>query len=389
MFCGLIKLERLPLYLRKRLEGSSHPSDRHSHERFLNNADGQRISKTVDGVTTEFIYAGDILAGQKTGDDILMWIYDNNGSYIGFTYNGVEYYYVYNLQGDVVAITDSTGTIVAKYEYDTWGEVQYEANYNGTVNIAVINPIRYRGYYYDSERGLYYLNSRYYDPFMCRFLNADLQLNSQDGMNGMNVFAYCVNNPLMFSDPCGTCIHRWYLLGLVDCKNCKAKKATKKVEEAKKRVIYDVPAYTQGDTNLCWAYCQVMYDCYNNGEKLTQRQADTKAKEIAIAKHGSDYDRSAFPDNCGPETVNINDIELLFDILKSAGPVYAYYSNGFGAHMVVVTGVDLNTGTVYTNNPAYGSGAQSFDEFVDCYTRKAGEYQWGTDLEKIYLINNY
>lgn len=108
MFCGLIKLERLPLYLRKRLEGSSHPSDRHSHERFLNNADGQRTSKTVDGVTTEFIYAGDILAGQKTGDDILMWIYDNNGAYTGFTYNGVEYYYVYNLQGDVEAITDAS-----------------------------------------------------------------------------------------------------------------------------------------------------------------------------------------------------------------------------------------------------------------------------------------
>ena len=72
------------------------------------NADGQRISKTVDGVTTEFIYACDILAGQKTGDNILMWIYDNNGAYIGFTYNGVEYYYVYNLQGDVEAITDAS-----------------------------------------------------------------------------------------------------------------------------------------------------------------------------------------------------------------------------------------------------------------------------------------
>ena len=167
------------------------------------NADGQRISKTVDGVTTEFIYAGDILAGQKTGDNILMWIYDNNGSYIGFTYNGVEYYYVYNLQGDVVAITDSTGAIVAKYEYDTWGEVQYEANYNGTVNIAVINPIRYRGYYYDSERGLYYLNSRYYDPFMCRFLNADGYVTTGQGVTSFNMFAYCGSNPVNRVDPTG------------------------------------------------------------------------------------------------------------------------------------------------------------------------------------------
>ena len=130
-----------------------------------------------------------------------MWIYDNNGSYIGFTYNGVEYYYVYNLQGDVEAITDSTGAIVAKYGYDTWGEVKTTWSAAGTGNIAQINPIRYRGYYYDSERGLYYLNSRYYDPFMCRFLNADRQLNSD--ILGNNLFIYCGNNPVMFCDPTG------------------------------------------------------------------------------------------------------------------------------------------------------------------------------------------
>ena len=167
-------------------------------------ADGKRTSKTVDGVTTEFFYAGDILAGQKTGDNVLMWIYDNNGAYIGFTYNGVEYYYVYNLQGDVEAITDASGAIVAKYGYDTWGEVQYEANYNGTVNIAQINPIRYRGYYYDSERGLYYLNSRYYDPFMCRFLNADGAVSGVGGdVQGYNLFAYCMNNPVNMNDTDG------------------------------------------------------------------------------------------------------------------------------------------------------------------------------------------
>ena len=167
------------------------------------NADGQRISKTVDGVTTEFIYAGDILAGQKTGDNILMWVYDNNGSYIGFTYNGVEYYYVYNLQGDVEAITDSTGAIVAKYGYDTWGYVEYEFNYNGSINIAEINPIRYRGYYYDSERGLYYLNSRYYDPFMCRFINADGYVTTGQGVTSFNMFAYCGNNPVNRADDTG------------------------------------------------------------------------------------------------------------------------------------------------------------------------------------------
>ena len=127
----------------------------------------------------------------------------NNGSYIGFTYNGVEYYYVYNLQGDVEAITDAEGTIVAKYEYDEWGYVEYELNYNGAVNISEINPIRYRGYYYDSERGLYYLNSRYYDPFMCRFLNADGYVTTGQGVTSFNMFTYCLNNPVNMYDPNG------------------------------------------------------------------------------------------------------------------------------------------------------------------------------------------
>ena len=168
------------------------------------NADGQRISKTVEDVTTEFFYAGDILAGQKNGDNVLMWIYDNNGSYIGFTYNGVEYYYVYNLQGDVEAITDATGTIVASYTYGAWGSSISVKNYttNG-VNIAEINPIRYRCYYYDDETLFYYLNSRYYDPGICRFINADGYVTTGQGVTSFNMFAYCGNNPVNMADPTG------------------------------------------------------------------------------------------------------------------------------------------------------------------------------------------
>ena len=71
----------------------------------------------------ESIYAGDILAGQSTDGNVFAWIYDNNGKYIGFTYNGSEYYYIYNLQGDVEAIADATGTIIAKYLYNVWGTI--------------------------------------------------------------------------------------------------------------------------------------------------------------------------------------------------------------------------------------------------------------------------
>ena len=128
-----------------------------------------------------------------------MWIYDNNGSYIGFTYNGVEYYYVYNLQGDVEAITDASGAIVAKYGYDTWGEVKTTWSAAGTGNIAQINPIRYRGYYYDAETKLYYLKSRYYDPELGRFMIIDdISYLDSDTINGLNLYAYCGNNPVWY-----------------------------------------------------------------------------------------------------------------------------------------------------------------------------------------------
>ena len=92
-------------------------------------------------------------------------MYDDNGTYIGFTYNGTEYYYIYNLQGDVVALANSTGTIIARYTYGPWGTVDAVTDNAGNdissnaSHIANINPIRYRGYYYDTETGFYYVSS--------------------------------------------------------------------------------------------------------------------------------------------------------------------------------------------------------------------------------------
>ena len=103
---------------------------------------------------------------------------------------------------DVLAITDTEGSIVANYEYDTWGKVL-----TADTSIAQQNPLRYRGYYYDNETGYYYLQSRYYDSEICRFINADIPEISQmsKGLtNGVNIFAYCNNNPINNSDPTGT-----------------------------------------------------------------------------------------------------------------------------------------------------------------------------------------
>ena len=106
------------------------------------------------------------------------------------------YYYVLNLQGDVVKLVDGGGTSVASYAYDAWGNILASSG-----SMAEKNPLRYRGYYYDSETGFYYLQSRYYDPATRRFINADVyaSTDSSDAVS-CNMFAYCNNNPVLLED---------------------------------------------------------------------------------------------------------------------------------------------------------------------------------------------
>ena len=143
--------------------------------------------------------------------EILDFIYDESGRPFALIYtNGaddpVTYYYVLNLQGDVVALTDDTGAIVAEYVYNAWGEKLHILDSDGneitsSSNIAIINPLRYRGYYYDTETGWYYLQSRYYDPVNHRFINADTYASTNPtNAIACNMFAYCNNNPAILSD---------------------------------------------------------------------------------------------------------------------------------------------------------------------------------------------
>ena len=114
-------------------------------------------------------------------------------------YNNTLYYYVLNAQGDVVRIVNSSRSTVASYTYDPWGKI---ISSSGT--LADINPLRYRGYYYDSETGFYYLQSRYYDPEIGRFINADSYASTDaTGLLSTNMFAYCENDPVNRSDPSG------------------------------------------------------------------------------------------------------------------------------------------------------------------------------------------
>ena len=153
--------------------------------------------------------------------DTLYFSYDATGNPMSVLYNGTDYYYTVSLQGDVTAILNTSGTAVVEYTYDAWGNVTaYTAagNSPGSTTLVYRNPIRYRGYVYDTETGLYYLQSRYYSPEIGRFINADIYAATGQGLIGNNMFAYCNNNPVIGCDPLGTCFHRLDFWN--DCSNC-------------------------------------------------------------------------------------------------------------------------------------------------------------------------
>ena len=127
------------------------------------------------------------------------FLYDESGNAYSFVYNGTQYYYVRNLQGDVVKILNTSGAVVASYTYDAWGKVSNSGNI-----VGLYNPIRYRGYYYDTDTGFYYLQSRYYDPAIKRFINADGYINANGDILGFNMYAYCGNDPINHIDKTGT-----------------------------------------------------------------------------------------------------------------------------------------------------------------------------------------
>ena len=131
---------------------------------------------------------------------------------MGFKTGGKVYYYVYNLQGDVTHIVDESKNIVATYRYDPFGKI---LNLSSLTSIGKLNPFRYRGYYYDTESNLYYLNSRYYNPEIDRFINADGQLSTGQDVLGTNLYAYCANNPVFRTDAGGNKWYHWALGGAI------------------------------------------------------------------------------------------------------------------------------------------------------------------------------
>ncbi|MBP1919340.1 RHS repeat-associated core domain-containing protein [Youngiibacter multivorans] len=145
------------------------------------------------------------MTNTATGSDKIHYSYDASGNLFSMNLNGTEYYYVRNAQGDITGLIDNAGNLVVSYTYDTWGKlISTTGSLAGTLGVK--NPYRYRGYRYDTETGLYYLQSRYYSPEWGRFVNADdsgiLEVD-QDSLIENNLFVYALNNPVNMNDSTG------------------------------------------------------------------------------------------------------------------------------------------------------------------------------------------
>ena len=173
------------------------------------NDSGKRIRKTVNGVTTDFYLDGSAILMQTPSDGSRIdFFYDDKGNVFAMKYQNEMYFYRKNLFGDILGILDSHGTELVKYEYNSWGKLLNLTDYSSN-GLGRRNPFRFKGYYYDEELGMYYLNSRYYDPEVGRFISPDTTdiLEVQDDLYDKNLYAYCDNNPVMRIDSSGAVWH--------------------------------------------------------------------------------------------------------------------------------------------------------------------------------------
>ena len=177
---------------------------------FAYDARGRRIAK--NGITFTYDSNGNLI---KQSDG-LEFLYDHTGVF-AVKHNNATYFYRKDAQANIVALLDNSGTVVVKYTYDAWGNCVIE---DSTTNndLANLNPFRYRSYYFDTETGFYFLKTRYYDPEIGRFITIDdISYLDPESINGLNLYAFCLNNPVMMVDNsgCAPALWQWVVSGVI------------------------------------------------------------------------------------------------------------------------------------------------------------------------------
>ncbi len=176
---------------------------------------GLRTHKYLNGViTNRYFYNGNkLLTDYKSSSDRLDFLYDNNDLLYGFIKNKTtRYYYIRDILNNILGIIDSNGNLVVKYEYNAYGNI---LNISGDITLGNRNPFKWKGYYYDFEAGLFYCNSRYYNPEWGRFISPDsIEYLDSENINGLNLYCYCMDNPINYADPYGHFAISALLIGL-------------------------------------------------------------------------------------------------------------------------------------------------------------------------------
>ena len=277
-------------------------------------AKGIRIGKTRKVVSTTtnctYIYDnGGKLRTEIDGNTTRNYIYGQDGV-VGYEENGVHFMYRKNFFGDITAIYQGA-TKIAEYAYDAWGNCTIVSDYNG---YGARNPFRYRGYYFDSDLGMYYLTTRYYDPNTGRFINADtIEYLKPDKINGLNLYAYCGNNPVMRFDPSGhesESFWEWLLSILIwFCNNALSERPANQIAQNQT---------TEKQIEIVTSGAEKVYDaCVDYYERETQSQlvAANAPREAAqyidesIKKEWNEFivilKQNATPDNIADATQSL------------------------------------------------------------------------------------
>ena len=240
------------------------------------NVNNIRDSKIVNGMETKYYIEDDkIIYEKRENDKYIYYLYDTTGL-IGFEYCNNLYYYEKNLQGDIIGILDSDSNLLVSYSYDSWGNLLSIKDINNCDisdenNIGFINPFRYRGYYYDSETDLYYLNSRYYNPKWGRFINTDSTICSNSDIISNNLFSYASNNPINYTDDNG---NSWKSLLKKVIKKTKIYKVIKTVITVASNIYLGLKGYSVSKN----MFNKSMYNPSGNISKKTQNQIKKKSQ---------------------------------------------------------------------------------------------------------------